>query len=150
MQNKTLSLVIVLVALLIGGYFLLSKPKDVTAPPVEEKTVVQNIAPAAPAEVPVAASAPKRHEITYTANGFSPAVLNIAAGDTVVFANKSGESFRPASNPHPMHSDYSEFDARAKIDNEKTYEFTFTKPGAWGYHDHLNSKMMGVVVVKSL
>ncbi len=149
MQNKSLSIVIILIILLAGGYFILSDPKDVKAPPLEKITATENTTPSAPEEAPSAASTPKqKHEVTYTADGFAPAVLSIAVGDTVTFTNKSGSAFLPASNPHPMHTDYSDFDSKTEIPDEKTYEFIFTKPGEWGYHNHLNPKMMGVVVVK--
>lgn len=149
MQKKTLLLIIVLIAILLGGYFMLSQPKAVTAPPLEENTIAQT-APAATEETPAVVTVPKKYEVTYTADGFAPAVLNIAVGDIVTFTNKSDKSFRPASNPHPIHTDYPEFDAKTEIASGKTYEFTFTKSGEWGYHNHLNPKMMGVVVVKSL
>lgn len=148
MQNKTLPVIIILIIILAGGYFILSKPKDVTAPPILENTAVQNTAPTAHEEASTTQKVPKQYEVSYSADGFAPAVLNIAVGDTVVFTNKSGKAFWPASNPHPIHTDYPEFDAKTEIANGKTYEFTFTKSGEWGYHNHLNSKMMGVVVVK--
>lgn len=150
MQNKTTPIIIVVLILLLGGYFLLSKPKEITAPPTKESPMVQT-APAVPTETATATTTglPKqKHEVTYTADGFSPAVLSIALGDTVTFTNKSAGAFWPASNPHPIHTDYPEFDAKTEIANGKTYEFTFTKAGEWGYHNHLNPKMMGVIVVK--
>jgi len=144
MQNKTIPIIIVLIILLLGGYFFLSKPKDVVAPPIEETAPVKTVTE----ETPAINKAPKKYEITYTADGFAPAVLSITAGDTVAFVNKSKESFWPASNDHPAHTAYSEFDAKTETGAGKTYEFTFTKSGEWGYHNHLNPKMMGVVVVK--
>lgn len=144
MKNKAILGAIILI-ILIGGFFLFSKPKDAVAP------LTQEIAPrekTAQDTIPLTAPAPKQHTVVYTADGFSPAVLNITAGDTVVFTNKSGGNFWPASNEHPTHAAYPEFDAKTEITDRKTYEFTFTKAGAWGYHNHLNPKMMGVVVVK--
>jgi plastocyanin len=147
MQNKTISIIIILIVLLLGGYFLLSKPKAVVAPPIEQNTSTQKTLAE---EAPVVNKAPKKYEIAFTAGGFAPAVLSIVVGDTVAFVNKSSESFWPASNDHPTHTAYPEFDAKAEIAAGKTYEFVFMNPGAWGYHNHLDSKMMGVVVVKSL
>jgi plastocyanin len=144
MQSKAIFTVIILVILLLGGHFIFSTPKEVSAPPIEEKPEQNTVQDAAPAIL----SAPKQHEIIYTAEGFAPAVLNIVVGDTVAFVNKSGESFWPASNEHPTHAAYPEFDAKIKIADGKTYEFVFMNPGAWGYHNHLSPKMMGVVVVK--
>lgn len=144
MQNKTLPIIIVLIALLFAGYFLFSKPKDVVAPPMEESVPAKIVTK----ETPVINKAPKKYQITYTADGFSPAVLSVAVGDIVAFVNKSGAAFWPASNDHPTHTAYPEFDAKTEIASGKTYEFTFAKAGEWGYHNHLNPKMMGVVVVK--
>lgn len=145
MQSKIIPAIIILIILLLGGFFMFSTPKEVTAPPIEENTPIQNTTQEiAPAIVGV----PKQYEILYTADGFAPAVLSITAGDTVTFVNNSKESFWPASNNHPTHTAYPEFDAKAKIEDGKTYEFTFTKSGEWGYHNHLNPKMVGVVVVK--
>jgi plastocyanin len=150
MQNKKLLLVIIIIILFAGGYFLFLAPKDVKAPPIEEITPAQN-APSAVVETSTTtARIPKKYEVIYTADGFAPAVMNVEIGDTVVFKNKSGESFWPASNEHPTHASYPEFDAKTEITDMKIYEFVFTKSGAWGYHNHLSPKMMGVVVVKSL
>ncbi len=146
MQNKTLPIIIALVVLLVGGYFLLSKPKDVTVPPLQKNTAVGNTAPEEPATTTILPK--QKHEVTCSAEGFSPAVLSIKVGDIVTFTNKSKKGFWPASNSHPVHTDYPEFDAKKEIANGKTYEFTFTKAGEWGYHNHLNPKMIGVVVVK--
>ncbi|MBI2120743.1 MAG: cupredoxin domain-containing protein [Parcubacteria group bacterium] len=146
MQNKTLPIIIVLAILLIGGYFLLSKPKDAVAPPMENLTVAPTVTEEA--HFDAIAVVPKKYEITFSADGFSPAVLNIAVGDTAAFVNQSGQSFRPASNPHPMHADYPDFDSKTEIADGQTYEFIFTKAGEWGYHNHLSPKMIGVIVVK--
>lgn len=148
MKNKTLPLIILFVILFVGGYLLLSQPQDVTAPPIKTKTDVQNIAPSA-TEEPLATSTPKqKYEVTYTADGFNPAVTSLNVGDTVIFTNKSGKDFWPASNEHPTHTTYPELDAKTEITDGQTYEFVFVKSGAWGYHNHLSPKMMGVVVVK--
>lgn len=145
MRNKILFGAVILVALFASGYVLLSTPKEAVAPEVKQNAPT---AEAVRKEAPAPHTAPKKHEITYTADGFAPAVLNIAVGDIVTFANKSRAAFWPASNEHPIHTAYSEFDAKMEISAGQTYEFTFMKSGEWGYHDHLNPKMMGVIIVK--
>lgn len=87
-------------------------------------------------------------EIIYTDSGFSPASVTIKAGDSVRFTNQSSGSFWPASNPHPVHTTYGEFDANKAIAAGQSYVFTFTKAGRWGFHDHLDSNKEGTVIVE--
>lgn len=157
MKNKIF--IIIALVFFIGLYLMFSGTKNGTdlinisssfEDPEGEETVEQNISPATPEEISTTtAIVPKqKHEVVYTTGGFNPAVTTVKTGEAVTFINTSGESFWPASSPHPTHTDYSEFDAKGEIAHGKTYEFTFTKSGEWGYHNHLNPKMVGVVVVE--
>lgn len=86
-------------------------------------------------------------DIAYDGTTFSPSILSIKNGDVVIFKNKSKVEFRPASNPHPTHTDYPEFDAKQPIAAGKSYQFKFTKNGTWKFHDHLNSSVQGAITV---
>jgi len=87
-------------------------------------------------------------QVVYTATGFAPQTVTIKKGDTVTFENKTGKRASVASNNHPTHLIYPEFD-QYKTDQrgKDEFTFTFTKVGTWGYHDHLNASMGGTVVV---
>jgi plastocyanin len=85
--------------------------------------------------------------IIKTEDGFSPAILKIQKGQKVTFVNKSGHPVWPASDLHPTHSIYSEFDSRGPIQNEQSWDFIFNKTGSWKYHDHLAPYMTGVIEV---
>lgn len=87
-------------------------------------------------------------EIVYNGDSFSPSTLFIKNGDIIIFKNESKGDFWPASNPHPLHTDYPEFDPKKPVAAGKTYEFKFTKAGTWKFHDHLNSPARGTIVVK--
>ncbi len=86
--------------------------------------------------------------VTYTDSGFSPAVLTIKNGGTVTFKNSASDDMWVASNPHPVHTDYPGFDAKKNIAPGETYQFTFTKSGSWGYHNHLNPSEGGKIIVQ--
>lgn len=88
-------------------------------------------------------------QVNFDGSSFLPASVNIKVGDIVVFKNNSQEDFWPASNPHPVHTDYPEFDAKQSIAPGGKYQFKFTKIGNWGYHNHLNSSIGGVVNVSN-
>lgn len=86
-------------------------------------------------------------EVWYDGSTFKPASVTVKARDIVVFKNMSDGAFWPASNPHPTHTLYPEFDARKGIAGGQNYQFKFTKVGTWGYHDHLHNTITGTVVV---
>ena len=88
------------------------------------------------------------HSITLTEDGFKPEVLTIQLNDTVVFKTTRNVPFWPASDKHPAHSEYPEFDARKEILFDSSWEFTFTEIGEWSYHDHLNSTLRGLIIVR--
>jgi plastocyanin len=88
------------------------------------------------------------HTVTYTNDGFTPASLTIKQGDTVEFVNRSDRDFHPASNDHPDHTIYPEFDARDEIEPGGSYSFTFERAGSWGYHNHELEGHTGTIVVQ--
>lgn len=88
------------------------------------------------------------YEVSFDGKKFSPSTVTVKAGDIVQFKNKSTENFRPASDPHPAHTNYPGFDAQQQLAPGKTFEFKFLKLGSWGYHDHLHPSITGTVVVK--
>lgn len=85
--------------------------------------------------------------ITQTKEGFLPSQLTIQKGDTVTFKNTAGKMFWPASNLHPTHSIYSEFDPKRSIKSNETWSFTFNKTGDWKFHDHLDPYYIGEIRV---
>ena len=94
----------------------------------------------------------KPEEPTYvtvemTENGFKPAQVTIKKGTIVRFKNTGEGNMWPASNPHPAHTTYQDFDARRQVKPGETYEFRFKNVGSWGCHDHLSPGLMCRVVV---
>lgn len=86
--------------------------------------------------------------VTYGDVGFSPSVLRVKVGATVTFKNGESETMWVASNPHPIHTDYSGFDAKRGYAKGESYSFTFAKSGTWKYHNHLNPSEGGTIVVE--
>lgn len=85
--------------------------------------------------------------IRMTEDGFSPEEISVSKGDTVVWVNEGTDYRWPASDLHPTHGIYSEFDPREPINSGESWSFTFDKVGNWKYHDHLRSNLKGLVVV---
>lgn len=86
-------------------------------------------------------------EVRYEDGGFIPESVTIQVGQAVLWINGDSEAMWPASDVHPTHQEYLGFDAGRPIAVGGSYTFAFTKPGTWSYHNHMNPKATGVVVV---
>jgi len=87
------------------------------------------------------------YKIILTTDGFSPSEIAINKGDTIKFTTSIGEPFWPASNLHPTHTIYPEFDPKEPVEADKNWLFVFNKEGEWKYHDHLSPIFKGKVIV---
>lgn len=87
------------------------------------------------------------HSIVLTQNGFFPSEITINKGDIIVFTTSAGKDFWPASDLHPTHGVYPEFDPKRPLNSGESWSFKFEKVGKWNFHDHLRSNYVGVVEV---
>lgn len=78
---------------------------------------------------------------------YEPKDLSIKKCTKVVFKNVSSEPHWPASDIHPTHGIYPEFDPREPVDPEGEWSFIFDRAGTWKYHDHLKPVIRGVIEV---
>jgi plastocyanin len=95
-------------------------------------------------KVKPAAIAANKVTVTVTSYQFTPKVLNVAVGTTVVWFNKVGR--------HTVEADKGEFKSDVLTDG-KSFEFTFSKAGKYAYHCSFHGEsggkdMSGTVVVK--
>lgn len=88
----------------------------------------------------------RQYNVSYDSNGFHPESQTIRVGDTVTFSSKD-KQFWTASNIHPTHSIYPQFDPKQPIEPGQTWSFTFDKVGKWRYHDHLAPSFVGTITV---
>lgn len=86
--------------------------------------------------------------IRMTKNGFDPEEVEIKKGDTVIWVNEDSDYRWPASNLHPTHEIYPEFDPREPLAVGEHWLFTFEKVGEWRFHDHLRPRWRGKVRVE--
>ena len=80
-------------------------------------------------------------------DGFDPDYIVVKQGTKVTFKTDTGESFWVASNNHPDHLAFPEFDPKEAIAPDESWSFVFDRVGVWPYHDHLKAFLGGVVVV---
>lgn len=76
-------------------------------------------------------------EVVLTEKGFEPALITVPVGSKVVFRTNTDRTFWPASDPHPLHDVYPDFDPQKPIQPGETWTFKPKKAGEWDYHDHL-------------
>lgn len=86
--------------------------------------------------------------VTYTEAGFSPSIIVIKKGETIRFINKASTTrMWVASGPHPSHSAYPGFDHGTSVGYNGTYDFTFTTTGKFPFHNHVDTRRDGTIVV---
>ncbi len=94
-----------------------------------------------------------RHEkhklvsVVYTGTAFNPPALRIPQGGRVLFKNASTRAVWPASNDHPSHTAYPEFDPKKGIAPGDSWTMQFNRVGVWRFHNHLLPSQDGVVSV---
>lgn len=85
--------------------------------------------------------------IEMNANGFEPREVTVDENTTINFVNKDSTDRWPASNVHPTHDLYPEFDPKYPIPPGDLWIFKPKRPGAWKYHDHLYPHRRGTITV---
>lgn len=87
--------------------------------------------------------------VTFNPNGVTPKEITLRSGDGIEFRNSDLKDHWPASTPHPIHTDYPEFNPNKPIKPGETWRFVFTKTGTWKFHDHkgLDPRFAGKVIV---
>lgn len=131
MNIKNITIVVaIVIVVLIGVYFFI--PKD-------SKTINTSVTP----EIQGEATA----TIVRTESGYEPKELTVKKGDIVLWTNQSGEFHWPASDLHPTHGIYPEFDPLKPIAEGEEWKFKFDKVGVWKFHDHIRANKVGTITV---
>lgn len=148
-MNKLVKIVLVIFCL-IGIYvFLMSiSPKKYRVenknPPV--LNVIKLKEPTASGQ-PTVMDMAKEVVVEFDGKSFSPETVSLKAGGRLTINNKSNVNMWPASNDHPTHKLYPEFDSLKPILPGESYTLILSKAGTWGYHDHLQPTIKGQIVI---
>ncbi len=148
-MNKQQTTIVVIIVIVLG-LFLYYKNAD--APAVSElgqnQATTTDTTSASTSGTVANVNSKGEYIVTYNGVNFSPKTLTIAAGKSVVFINQSSKSMWVASDPHPSHDNYPEFDEDKTVGTGGTFHFTFVKTGVWGFHNHNNPSATGTILVK--
>lgn len=162
MNNKVVvGLVVLLVGVAAGWYFLQGgKPAPYTPPRTGEGVVETTPPTQAPVTISNEALATGatgaamekggvtgKMSVTYGEGGFAPNSVSVKKGTIVVWTNQSQGGMWVASAVHPTHQLLPGFDQLKSVNAGGTYEYAFTKVGTWKYHNHVQAADTGTVVV---
>ena len=137
-MSKSVTIGIAVVVVLAGGYLLFNKSSLYKSPTTSTaKTAVTNTN----ADVKVVAT------INYTNNGFSPSLTTVKSGDVVAVTNSSSSDLQMQSDPHPTHTDDTDLNV-GLVSAGGTKNFTATKIGTFGFHNHLNPSDTAKIVIE--
>jgi len=89
---------------------------------------------------------PKEATVILNKNGFSPATVTIKVGSAVRWKNESGSQQTVNSDNYPTNQLHKELNFGI-FANNSSVAHTFTKAGTYGYHNQLNHKQAGKVIV---
>ena len=120
------SLLVIALALIAGFWWKTDREASPETPPESSASTSSSTEPANLEAVIV----------DYTDVGYEPDRVRVPLGTTVTWRNDSSKPMWTASDPHPMHTIYPEFDAKVGVEPGASYSFTFTKRGTWSYHNH--------------
>lgn len=128
-------LLVIVVAGLLGWYFLSEKPAN------ENLNKVMN------ASNSVTITRPPAKTVWIMEGSFNPSVVTIAAGETVSWVNKDEAKRQVQADPHPSGSSLPGLKS-GELELNASYSYTFESAGEYTYHDYLNPIKSGKIVVK--
>jgi plastocyanin len=82
---------------------------------------------------------PAKPEVTIDNFSFSPQILTVPAGTTVIWTNRDDV-------PHTVVSEDGKFRSHA-LDTDDKFSYTFTQPGTYSYYCSVHPRMTAKVVV---
>ncbi|NBV77282.1 hypothetical protein EBR66_03925 [bacterium] len=90
---------------------------------------------------------PLTETVTWNGSGFTPKEVLIQKGGTVRFVNDSTTPVWPASDSHPSHNRLKGFDPAMGVVPGASWSFTFENAGVWDFHNHLEPRYVGRILV---
>ncbi len=155
MDSRWLGVIVLIIIVVLGGWYVFSHPSASQAPVTETLPSPEAAATTTPPAL-----------VAYTDTGFSPKSVTVNQGQGVTWTNQSSRTMWVASAMHPVHSVYdgtnkdthcaagytgeAPFDECTAVPAGGTYTFTFTEVGNWKYHNHASDADFGDVTVTAV
>lgn len=164
-MNKTIGIVLLVLAVLVGGFFLMNRgntngdamEKDDTATSTETGDAMEGDAMNTPAAGdslqykglgPGATDENGARVVLYTGEGFFPAQITVNAGTVLRFINLDNLALIVEGIEYEGGKAYQDFLGPKALGFGEDFVFTFTQEGVWSYRNQLTQQNIGTVVVK--
>jgi plastocyanin len=152
MKLKNFMAVPVVVSIIIGGIFLGKYAFNKTNAPSYSPNPIFQSSPASTTQTlktssPSAQLPREKDVILMFDDSFEPKEISVKIGNTLTFENRSKVYRWPASDIHPTHGIYPEFDPQKAVAPGEKWTFTFDKIGKWKFHDHIDPTIKGIITV---
>lgn len=89
-----------------------------------------------------------KDNLVVTSNGFSPQVVTIIKGSSVIWTNYSGSDVTVNSDNYPTNTLYPPLNL-GMFPNKFSVSLVFSKVGTFTYHDQLHPQWTGTVIVNN-
>ena len=134
------------VAIVVGVILLAAGAAFLLYPMTDQKTVKSESASTNTKQT--ASETPLNSSLTivFTDSGFEQSKYTVKKGQTITVKNQSSNELEFASDDHPTHRQQPELNTATTAPGEST-NFTPTKTGTWGFHDHIRSQFTGELIV---
>ena len=157
-MKTTTTYILFFILIAMGGYILYVKKT-----PTENHTPISNEpAPLGTPENPLSASdlvntagpSAERETVStetivaYTNEGFTPAIITVPIGTTVVFENRSEQELWVISASHGSARTLTTLNQKKAFGEGGQYTFTFSQAGTYGFTNKLAPQKIGTIVVK--
>ena len=135
--NISLIVVMAILVLLLAAFFFLNPSMKKTDSNISSNEDQNNSNNSQGSTLPTSSD---QYDVGITGFAFSPAILNIKAGDTVIWTNKDAA-------PHTVTSDSGSELASLDLPTAGAYSHTFMKAGTYSYHCKIHSGMKAQIIV---
>lgn len=135
-MNKKIIIVLVAIVVLAGGAWAFIAVQPKASAPSGTRSSSSNANDQSQANV----------EIIYTDEGFSPQSLSVKKNTVIKIVNHSSGPLEFSSDDHPTHLKDPELNM-STLPSGESGTVEVTKPGTWGFHNHLKSRDGGSLTV---
>ena len=143
---KKLIYVLVILVILGAGWHYWTK-KSATTESTSLNSSISETIDSSSTSTPTTSNTLPKVVVNMIDTGFVPNTLSIKQGQTVEFVNTGKNAHWPASDLHPTHEIYPEFDPKKPIASGESWSFVFEKIGKWNMHDHMHASFKGSIEV---
>ena len=145
MSSRNLTIGVIVVLVILAGWYFLQSQKAQAPSPVPQVTTEE----ASPSTSEATETAQmEKNVVTISSSGFMPQNITIKAGDTISWMNEDSESHQVQSAVHPTHQLYPPLNTVGLLKSGEKKSLSFPDAGTYKYHDHLNPSLTGSVTVE--